>query len=85
MFPLDWWRVEMTDAFSSAAPALARAASAVGTGLVLGFGLLKNFAGAVSLSGATQRVGDTRVWDGLVSLKKGKLQLGVYMTLRRVE
>ena len=75
----------MTDAFASAAPTLARAASAVGTGIVLALGFLKNFAGAVSLTGATQRVGDTRVWDGLVSLKKGKVQLGVYMTLRRVE
>ena len=75
----------MSNALTSAAPALALAASAVGTGLLLARGFLKNLAGAVSLSGATQRVGDTKVWDGLVSLKKGKVQLGLYLTLRRVE
>ena len=84
MFPPERWRVEMSDAFASATPTLALAASAVGTGIVLALGFLKNFAGAVSLSGGAQRVGDTKVWDGLVSLKKGKFQLGVYLTLRRV-
>ena len=74
----------MTDALASATPTLALAASAVGTGIVLTLGFLRNFAGAVSLSGGAQRVGDTKVWDGLVSLKKGKFQLGVYLTLRRV-
>ena len=74
----------MTNALSSAAPTLALAASAVGTGILLALGVVKSFAGAVSLSGAAQRVGDTKVWDGLVSLKKGKFQLGVYLTLRRV-
>ena len=84
MFSLERWRVKMTDALASATPTLALAASAVGTGIVLTLGFLKNFAGAVSLSGGAQRVGDTKVWDGLVSLKKGKFQLGVYLTLRRV-
>jgi hypothetical protein len=74
----------MTNALASAAPTLALAAGAVGTGILLALGVVKSFAGAVSLSGATQRVGDTKVWDGLVSLKKGKFQLGVYLTLRRV-
>jgi len=74
----------MTNALASAAPTLALAASAVGTGILLALGVVKSFAGAVSLSGAAQRVGDTKVWDGLVSLKKGKFQLGVYLTLRRV-
>ena len=72
----------MTDA--SAAPTLALAASAVGTGIVLVRGFLKNFAGTVTLTGGAQRVGDTKVWDGLLSLKRGKLQLGIYLTLRRV-
>ena len=84
MFPPERWRVDMTDALTSATPTLALAASAVGTGIVLTLGFLRNFAGAVSLSGGAQRVGDTKVWDGLVSLKKGKFQLGVYLTLRRV-
>jgi hypothetical protein len=75
----------MSNALTSAAPTLALAASAVGTGLLLARGLLKNLAGAVSLSGAAQRVGDTKVWDGLVSLKQGKLQLGLYLTLRRID
>ena len=75
----------MTDAFASATPALALAAGAVGTGLLLARGFVKSLAGAVSLSGAAQRVGDTKVWDGLVSLKKGKLQLGIYLTLRRID
>ena len=75
----------MSDAFASATPTLALAASAVGTGIVLARRFLKNPAGAISLSGGAQRIGDTKVWDGLVSLKQGKLQLGLYLTLRRVE
>jgi hypothetical protein len=75
----------MSNALTSAAPTLALAASAVGTGLLLARGLIKNLAGAVSLSSAAQRVGDTKVWDGLVSLKQGKLQLGLYLTLRRID
>ena len=75
----------MSNALTSAAPTLALAASAVGTGLLLARGFVKNLAGAVSLSGATQRVGDTKVWDGLLSLKRGKLQLGLYLTLRRID
>ncbi|ARN80870.1 hypothetical protein [Methylocystis bryophila] len=72
----------MSNALTSAAPTLALAASAAGTGLLLARGFLKN---AVSLSGAAQRVGDTKVWDGLVSFKQGKLQLGLYLTLRRID
>ena len=75
----------MTDALASMAPTLVLAAAALGMGIVLALSFRKNYPGAISISGAAQHVGDTKVWDGLVSLKKGKVQLGVYLTLRRVE
>jgi len=62
---------------------LAVAAATIGAAVGRTRKFTADLANAVDLTSKAQQVGDTKVWDTLLELKKSRAQLAIYVTWRK--
>lgn len=75
----------MEDALGMTAPVLAIMATAISLSAVWAHKHRARWRGLVKLFHEAQRIGDTKVWDGLLEWRRGKAQLAIYVTLRKCD